>query len=163
MTDAKRNEIKNKVSAAESRNEERAEPRMIDRTGEKAVELKDKFASFAKEHPIAMVAGGLAVGIVISSFFRGSPTRKAGRAIGKRTAGLAALAAELAIAYAQQAYEASEEARRAGAEKLSELSAAAGERARSLTGDAADYASGAADAARKAGKSVRKSIRNRLS
>jgi len=162
MTEAKRNEIKKKVSAAESRNEARAEPASTDRTGNKATQAKDKFTSFAREHPIVTVAGGLAIGILVSSFFRGSPTRKAGRAIGKKTAGLAALGAELAIAFAQQAYGAAEEARRTGADKLGDLGETVGDGARGLKDDAADYATAAAAAARKTGKSALKSIRSRL-
>ena len=159
MSDAKRKQIKKKVSAAASRNESRAEPKRADRAGEKAIELKDKAASFAREHPIALVAGGLAVGILVSSFFKGSPTRKAGRAIGRKTASLAAVVADLAIAYAQQAYEAAEEARRAGSDKLG---GTVGDKARDWGEDAAEYAAGAAEAARKAGKSVGKSLRDRL-
>ncbi|MBO0750314.1 MAG: hypothetical protein J2O44_07805, partial [Porphyrobacter sp.] len=96
MTDAKRKEIKRKIAAAESRIQARVEgPSLTDRVGEKAIEAKDKFAAFAREHPIATVAGGLAVGILVSSLFRGSPTRKAGRKLGKTAASLAAIAAEL--------------------------------------------------------------------
>ena len=90
MTDAKRSNIKRKVAAAKSRNEARAEPATLaDRAGEKAVEAKDKFTSFARQHPIAIVAGGLAAGVLISGLFRGSPTRKAGRKFGRKAAGLA--------------------------------------------------------------------------
>jgi ElaB/YqjD/DUF883 family membrane-anchored ribosome-binding protein len=162
MPDTKRNEIKQKVTAAENRNEARAEPKAADSAGEKAVELKDKIGSFARQHPIAVMAGGLAVGILVSSFFRGSPTRKAGRAIGKKTAGLAAIAAELALAYAQQIYKAAEEARETGADQLGTLGETISDSARGLTEDAADYAAAAAEAARKTGKSAIKSIRSRL-
>ena len=162
MPDTKRNQIKKKVSAAKSRNVARSEPTTGDRAGEKAIEAKDRFAAFAREHPVMTVAGGLAIGILVSSLFRGSPTRKAGRVIGKKTAGLAAIAAELAVAYAQQAYEATGDARRAGADKLSGLGETVGDSARSLTGDAADYAAETAAAVSKAGKSALKSIRSRL-
>jgi hypothetical protein len=162
MPEPKRSEIRKKVKAAASRNEARAEPRSSTSVGAKSSDLKGKLASFAKEHPVATVAGGLAVGILVSSLFRGSPTRKAGRALGKKTAGLAAIATELAIAFAQQAYEAADDARRAGADKLSDLGSTVGDSARSLGGDAAEYAAGAADAARKAGKSAFQSLRSRL-
>lgn len=162
MPDTKRNQIKKKVSAAKSRNVTRAQPRSADRAGERAIEAKDKFASFAREHPVITVAGGLAVGILVSSFFRGSPTRKAGRMIGKKTAGLAAIAAELAVAFAQQAYEAADEARRTGADKLGGLGETVGDSARSLSADAVNYAGEAATAVSKAGKSAFYSLRNRL-
>ncbi len=88
MTEAKRSKIRRKVAAAESRNEARSETSLTDRAGEKAIEAKDKFAAFAKEHPIATLAGGLALGILVSGLFRGSPTRKAGRKLGSKAADL---------------------------------------------------------------------------
>jgi ElaB/YqjD/DUF883 family membrane-anchored ribosome-binding protein len=162
MPEAKRSQIKRKVSAAKTRNKARAEPTTVDRAGEKAIEAKDKFSSFARQHPVVTVAGGLAIGILVSGFFRGSPTRKAGRKLGKKTAALAAVATELAIAFAQQAYKTADEARRAGTDKLGDLSDTVGDRARSLSGDAADYAGDAAAAVGKAGRSAFQSLRNRL-
>ncbi len=162
MLDSKRSDIRQKVDAAQSRNHARAEPSPTDRAGETAVEAKDRLTSFAKEHPIALVVGGLAVGVLVSSFFRGSPTRKAGRAIGRKTAGLAAIAADLAVSYAHQAFAAAEEARMAAADKLSEIGETVSDNARSLSEDAGDYAAGAADAVRKAGKSASRSVRKRL-
>jgi len=151
MTEAKRSRIRQKVAAAESRNEARSEMSLTDRAGEKAIEAKDKFAAFAKEHPIATLAGGLALGILVSSLFRGSPTRKAGRKLGKKAAGLAALAADLAVAYATSAMEAASEAREAGAEKLGAWSE-----------DAADYVTAARDSALETGKSIGQALRDRL-
>src|SRR6478752_3857417 len=142
MAEAKRNQIRSKVAAAKSRNDSRAEsPSLSDRAGERAIEAKDKFAAFARQHPIATVAGGIAVGILVSGFFRGSPTRKAGRELGKKAASLAAIGTELAIAYAQHAMEAANEARQSGAETLG-----------SWSDEAAEYLSGASD-------SVRESVR----
>jgi hypothetical protein len=152
MTEAKRKNIKRKVTAAKSRNQARAEPpSLTDRAGGKAVEAKDKFTAFARNHPIATVAGGLAVGVLVSGLFRGSPTRKAGKKIGAKAAGLAALATELAIAYAQSAMEAAGEARESGAEKLG-----------GWTEDAADYVASARATARETGKSITQALRDRL-
>ena len=152
MAEAKRNQIKKKVAAAKSRNESRgAAPSLSERAGEKAVEAKDKFAAFARQHPIATVAGGIALGILVSGLFRGSPTRKAGKELGKRAAGLAAIGAELALAYAQQAMEAAGEAREVGAEALDGWS-----------DDAAGYMASARDTVRETGKSFAKALRQRL-
>lgn len=153
MTEAKRTNIKRKVTTAKARNQSRAAPppSLADRAGEKAVEAKDKFAAFAKQHPIATVAGGLVVGILVSGLFRGSPTRKAGKNLGKKAAGLAAIATELAVAYAQSAMEAAGEAREVGAEKLGDWSE-----------DAAGYLGNARTAARDAGKSIAQALRDRL-
>jgi hypothetical protein len=152
MTEAKRQNIKRKVTAAKSRNKARAEPSSFaDRAGKTAIEAKDKFTAFAKKHPIATVAGGLALGVLISGLFRGSPTRKAGKTIGKKAAGLAALATELAIAYGQTAMEKAGDAREVGAEKLGDWS-----------DDAAEYVASAKAAARATGKSITKALRARL-
>jgi ElaB/YqjD/DUF883 family membrane-anchored ribosome-binding protein len=152
MADAKRSNIRKKVTAAKSRNQSRAQaPSMTDRAGEKAIAAKDKFTAFAKEHPITTVAGALALGVLVSGFFRGSPTRKAGRKLGQRAAGLAALATELAVAYGQQAMEKAGEARETGAEKLGDWSE-----------DAADYVASARAAARETGRSITKALRDRL-
>jgi hypothetical protein len=152
MADAKRSNIRKRVTAAKSRNKSRAQaPSMTDRAGEKAIAAKDKFTAFAKEHPITTVAGALALGVLVSGFFRGSPTRKAGRKLGQRAAGLAALATELAVAYGQQAMEKAGEARETGAEKLGDWSE-----------DAADYVASARAAARETGRSITKALRDRL-
>jgi len=152
MAEAKRNQIRSKVAAAKSRNDSRAEsPSLSDRAGERAIAAKDKFAAFARQHPIATVAGGVAIGILVSGFFRGSPTRKAGKELGKKAAGLAAIGAELALTYAQQAMEAAGEAREAGAETVGHW-----------TEDAADYLAEARDSVRESGKSFAQALRDRL-
>jgi hypothetical protein len=163
MTEAKRTNIKRKVAVAKSRNQTRATPASLaDRAGEKAIEAKDKFTAFAKQHPIAAVVGGLAAGILVSTLFRGSPTRRAGRKLGEKAAGLAAIAAELAIAYGQQAMEKAGEARESGAETLGAWGASLGKSAQELADDAPDYVAGARDAARRTGKSITKALRARL-
>lgn len=148
MAEAKRSQIKKKVAAAKSRNQSRSESSSLT---VRAGEAKDKFTGFAREHPIATVVGGLAVGVLVSGLFRGSPTRKAGRKLGKKAMGLAAVGAELALAYAQQAMEAAGEARDAGAEKLG-----------SWSEEAADYVTTAREAARTTGKSLTQALRDRL-
>ena len=159
-SDAKRSQVKKKVAAGQARNRSKTETTttVFDRAGEAAIEAKDKFTAFAKEHPVATVAGGLAIGILISSLFKRSPTRK----VASRAAGLAAIGAELALAYAQQAMDAASEAGRAMPAKLDEL----GGTARSLGRDAASRASDAGDTAltatREAGKRLAKAIRNRV-
>lgn len=152
MAEAKRKQIRKKVTAAQDRNNARAEDQSLAaRAGDTAVAAKDKFTGFAREHPITTVVGGLAIGVLVSSLFRGSPTRKAGKKLGKKAMGLAAIGAELALAYAQQAMEAAGDVREAGAEKLG-----------SWSEDAADYVASARDSARDAGKSITKALRDRL-
>lgn len=160
MPEAKRAQLKKKVAAGESRNQDRGRTTMVDRAGEAAIEAKDKFTAFAKEHPIATVAGGIAVGILVAGLFKGP--RKAAMRGGTKAAGLAALGAELALAYAQQAMEAATEAGKAGAKHLDGF----GDTARSVGRDAAHRASDASETAlaatREAGKRLGKAIRERI-
>ena len=123
MTEAKRTQLKQKVAAAQKRNEDRGRTTIVDRAGERAIEAKDKFTAFAREHPIATVAGGLAAGILISALFKRSPTRKIGNRAAKAASGLAATGAEFALGYALQAWEAANEAGRASDVGEKELSA----------------------------------------
>ena len=162
MTEAKRKTLKQKVAAGQARHQDMGRTTIVDRAGERAIEAKDKFVAFAKEHPIATVAGGLAIGVLISGLFKRSPTRKAAG----KAAGLAAIGAELAMAYAQQALAAANEAGRTGADKLGDLGETIGSSARHLGRDAADKAGDlgetARTAARDAGTRLGKALRNRI-
>jgi len=94
--------------------------------------------------------------------FKRSPTRK----LGNRAAGLAAIGAEFALAYAQQALEAANEAGRAGASKLEDLGETLGSSARSAGKAGAERAGDLSEAARAlsrdAGKKLSKAIRTRF-
>src|SRR5687767_5699469 len=73
MADAKRKTLKQKVEAGQARNRAKTEntTTIFDRAGEAALEAKDQFTAFAKKHPIATVAGGVAIGILIAGLFKG--------------------------------------------------------------------------------------------
>ena len=162
MPEAKRTQLKKKVAAGQARNKAKTEntTTVFDRAGEAAIEAKDKFTAFAKEHPIATVAGGVALGVLIAGLFK-APRRAAMKG-GSKAAGLAAIGAELALAYAQQAMEAAGEAGKAGAKRLDGF----GDTARSVGQDAAHRASDAGETAmavtREAGKRLSKAIRTRI-
>jgi ElaB/YqjD/DUF883 family membrane-anchored ribosome-binding protein len=164
MTEAKRTQLKRKVAAGQARNKAKTESTttIFDRAGEAAIEAKDKFTAFAKEHPITTVAGGLAIGILISGLFKRSPTRKVAGKAAKRASKMAAIGAELALAYAQQAMEAASEAGKASATRLDGL----GDAARSAGKNAAHRAGDARDAAlavtTEAGRRLGKAIRSRI-
>jgi hypothetical protein len=162
MTDAKRAQLKQKIAAGEARHRDLGRTTIVDRAGEAAIEAKDKFVAFAKEHPVATVAGGLAIGILISGLFKRSPTRRLGSRAGKAAAGVAALGAEFALAYAQQAMDAANAAGREGAHKLGELGDTVGSTARSTGRATADRAGELADAAREAGARLGKALRSRI-
>jgi hypothetical protein len=166
MTDANRQQLRNKVAAGEARNRDLGRTTIVDRAGEAAIEAKDRFVGFAKEHPIATVAGGLALGVLVSSLFKRSPTRKLGNAAAKRAGTIAALGAEFALAYAQQAMTMANEAGREGAHKLGELGETVGSSARSTGRAAVDRAGDLTEAARlvtrETGKRLGKALRNRI-
>lgn len=162
MTDAKRKQIKDKIAAGEERLASRAED-LSSRIGERAIEAKDGFTRFAKEHPVATVAGGLALGVLVSALFKRSPTRRVANKAGTRAAGLAALGAELAMAYAQQAMTAAGDAKRAGAERLHDLEGPLSDTAHSLRRGASRQAGKANDSARAAshlaGEAITRALR----
>jgi RNA 3'-terminal phosphate cyclase len=180
MTDEKRKQLKDKVAAGEARHRDLGRTTFVDRAGETAIEAKDKFVAFVKEHPIATVTGAVALGVLVSGLFKRSPTRKAGARASAKAASLATIGAELALAYAQQAMAAASDVSRAGADKLGDLGSSArhlshdaadklseiGSSARHLGHDAADRAGDlgatAKSAARDASRRFSKALRNRI-
>lgn len=166
MTEARRQTLKSKVAAGQARNRDLGRTTIVDRASEAAIEAKDRFVDFAKAHPIATVAGGVALGILVSGLFKRSPTRKLGGKAAKRAGAIAALGAEFALAYAQQAMTAANEAGRDGAHKLGELGETVGSTARSTGRAAADRAGELTDAARVAtrdvGQRIGKALRSRI-
>ena len=94
-----------------------------ERTARLAGDSAEAVRGVIQDHPLAVVAGGIALGVLIGRLL---PTRKEPRsltgALGKRAAELATLGAELAIAYASKAAEAGRE----GAEKLEDAGATLG-------------------------------------
>lgn len=167
MNDQKRQKIESRIVAAQARNAARErtiweDAGLMEHVGDIAADAKDRFTQFAREHPVAVVAGGLVAGILVSALFKGSPTRK----LGGKAAGLAAIGTELALAYAHRAMVAAEETGRVGAENLDDLGDSIGDTARGVRRDAGYLASGASDnariAARKAGKRLGRALRHRL-
>jgi ElaB/YqjD/DUF883 family membrane-anchored ribosome-binding protein len=165
VSNAKRKDIKERIEAGTARNTERART-----LAERADAARSQAVEFARAHPLALIAGGLALGIAISALFPRSPTRKIGKQVGKkmgsRAASLAALASEFAILYGERALEAAQEARRTGQDRIEDFGDAAGDRARRLKREAAHVAGSASDGARAftrdAGKKVSRAIRDRL-
>ena len=164
MDDATRERIKQKVETAEARVKARQEPDFLDRAGERAIETKDRFTSFAREHPLTTVAGALAIGVLISGMFRNSPTRK----LGRRAADAAATGAEKAVAYLQHALEAAEQTASGigerGTRRLDHLGDSIGDIGRNLKRDGAAWADEAADTAHKVrhdlSRRARKTVRD---
>ncbi len=112
MTDQKRDAIKQRIADAQSRDAARTQPTLGEKIEDTALEAKDRFVEFAKEHPVATVAGGLVVGIAIAAMFKAP--RRAAKLGGARAAGLAAIGSEIALGFATQMLENAQEAGRTG-------------------------------------------------
>jgi broad specificity phosphatase PhoE len=107
MSDENREQLRERIEAAEARQAER----------ERAAQASaaDRLTSIAREHPVLLIAGGLAIGAVLSTLVPKSPTRK----LSKNALGFLGTIAELGIAYGRQAMEAAEEAGQNGMARLS--------------------------------------------
>lgn len=167
MTEAKREEIKGKVAAAEARQlmrgpVEAPSHTLLERAGESAIEAKDKAAEFVKKHPVASVAGAIALGVLISGLFRNSPTRKAGRKAGVKAAGLAAIGAEFAKNYALKAWDAAGTAKEEHRHDFDELGTNLRKRGRHLQDRASHLAHDASERAHSYSDRARKAVRRRL-
>jgi hypothetical protein len=78
----------------------------------------DRLTTLAREHPLLLIAGGLAVGVAISTLIPKSPTRR----WGKQAFGFVAMLAELGASYGREAIGHAGDAGRSGKERLGELS-----------------------------------------
>lgn len=159
MPDSKRNQLKERINAGEAYREERARP-LSDRIGERAIEAKDSFTSFAKEHPVTTIVGGVAIGALVAMMFR-TPRHAASKA-GTQASALAALGAKLAMDYAQQAMHAAGDAGRAGVHGLESLGDSAESATRGLRRSASRSAHDTGSAARHAAHEARSAIRKAL-
>lgn len=158
----KRQEIKDRISAAQTRNDTREGASITEVLGEKAAAARDNFTAFAREHPVATVAGGIAVGVLISAMFRNSPTRRAGRYAGGKAAGLAALGSEIAVAFAHQVMESTASARTASADLAHDVGDKLGATARRVRHEAGTRAESATDTARTTARDIGKSLARSL-
>lgn len=158
----KRQKIKDRINAAQTRNDARESASIAEMVGEKAAAARDNFTAFAREHPVATVAGGIAVGVLISAMFKNSPTRRAGRYAGGKAAGLAALGSEMAIAFAHQVMETTANARHTGADIAHDVSDKLGSTARRVRDEAGSRAESVTDTARNTARDIGKSLARSL-
>ena len=136
----KREQLRARIEAGEKRNVERS-------FADQAKEAADSAVDFAKKHPIATVAGAVAIGLAI-----GAMTSR-GRQLGRRGGSLAAYAADAALAYGLSMVE-------GAGDKFEDYSDAAGTQARRLKRDAGYRADALGDVLRSSGrKASRKSSR----
>ncbi|OYX65121.1 MAG: hypothetical protein B7Y88_10675 [Sphingomonadales bacterium 32-64-17] len=156
MSDDKRAALKERIEAAQGSEATRRARKLGESAKAGAVEAKDKFTAFAKEHPVTTVAGGVVAGVLIASLFK-TPRRAAART-GAKAAGLAAMGSELAMGFLAELRENAGHAGEEGKRKLADLSDSAGDTARRMRREAKYRAGSAGDDARIAGREVGKSI-----
>ncbi|MGX7952538.1 hypothetical protein ACWPM1_08220 [Tsuneonella sp. HG249] len=153
---AKRTELKDKVDAAQKRNQARSEDRSL---GDYARDAGSSATSFVKEHPITTVVGGLALGVLIASVVPG-PGRRLRKKASARSAVLAGALADLAITYGSQLLEGAEKAASTGRDRLGDLGSSIGDGARSAGRDASSAAGKAGDSASEIGKAAMRTLKD---
>jgi hypothetical protein len=161
VTDSKRQQLKAKVAKGQARLRERQT------WAERAAQARDTALDLARDHPLLVVAGGLALGFLVSTLFKRSPTRKLAGEVaeqaerGARKGGrLVWMAAEFALPFVQQALVSATETGRTGRDKLGDFGEAAGDRARKLGREATSRAEDTLEAARGAGRRFAKAVRH---
>jgi hypothetical protein len=110
MDDEKREALRERIEAAEAR-------QLAREREDRASGATDRLTSVARQHPLLLIAGGLAIGVALSTLIPRSPTRR----MSKNAIGFLATIAELGIAYGRQAMEAAEEARHEGMARFGRL------------------------------------------
>jgi hypothetical protein len=83
----------------------------------RAADARDRLTTLAREHPLLVIAGGVAIGVAISALIPRSPTRR----LSRNAIGFLAMVTELGVSYSRQALEGGGDAGRAGKDKLAEL------------------------------------------
>ncbi len=147
MTDeATRDALRAKIDAGEKRNAERS-------LAERASDAGDSVTQFAKDHPVAAIAAGVTIGVIVAGIFnRGKVARGASR--------MGSYASELGTAYGLSMLDAA----RSGKDSLEDFGDTLEDRARATRRGAASQASFVADAAhmlkRRASRTASRSARD---
>lgn len=136
----KRAELREKIEAAEARNEQRT-------LADQAKAAQQTATDFVKAHPLATVAGALAVGATIAAIVPG-PGRRLRKKAAKRGSALASALAELGIAYGAQLLDNATQAAHIGQDRLEDIGDTIGDNARSARREAGYLAGEASDTAR---------------
>lgn len=114
MSDAKRMELRQRIEAGKAR--------QVERSGlaQGAAAARDRLSSVAREHPLMLIAGGLAIGVALSTLLPRSPTRRLSKSAVSMIAGIA----ELGILYGRQAMDAADGASEPTRERLGHIGGA---------------------------------------
>jgi len=144
----KREELKNRIEAGQQRHANRT-------VGDYAREARDTATAFVKDHPVATVVGGLAIGVIIASMVPG-PGRRMRKQATRRGSALAAMAAEIGLAYGASLIDGLGTAARAGGDRLEDLGDVIGDSAHDLRRKASLQGSAASEGARRLTREVGK-------
>ena len=164
MTDDKRAALKERIEAAQDSETARRAKKLGDSAMAGAAEAKDKFTAFAKEHPVATVAGGLVAGMLIASLFK-TPRQAAVRAAsatGTKAAGLAAVGSEIALGFLSELRTNAGIAGEQGKRRLADLGDNVGDSARRARREVSYRAGNVGDTARIAGREAGKTVMRAL-
>lgn len=144
----KREELKSRIEAGEQRHANRT-------VGDYARDARDSATAFVKEHPVATVVGGVAIGVIVASMVPG-PGRRMRKKAAKRGSALAAMVAELGLAYGTTLLDNLGSAARTGGDRIEDLGDAIGDSARDLRRQASIQGSAASETARRLTRDVGK-------
>lgn len=146
--EAKREELKNRIEAGQQRHANRT-------VGDYAREARDTATAFVKEHPVATVVGGLAIGVIVASMVPG-PGRRMRKKATRRGSALAAMAAEIGMAYGASLIDSLGAAARASGDRIEDFGDAIGDGARDLRRQASFQGGAAGEGARRLTRDVGK-------
>ncbi len=133
----KRRQLRDKIAAGEQRNAERT-------FADQARDAAEAATGFVKRHPLATIAGGITLGLIIGALTR--PGRRLTSRVGRRSGALAALAADAALAYGLRMLDGANDLARTAGDRFEDLGDSVGTQARGLRRDAAYRADIASDA-----------------
>ncbi|MXO68301.1 hypothetical protein GRI72_05605 [Altererythrobacter marinus] len=152
----KSEELKNRIEAGQQRHANRS-------MGDYAREARDTATAFVKDHPIATVAGGLALGVIIASIVPGPGRRMRKKAV-RRGSAMAAILAEMGAAYGASLLDNLGSAARTGGDRLEDIGDSIGDSARDFRREVGSQRDAARETVRRltrdAGKRTGRTVRD---
>ncbi|MXP09652.1 hypothetical protein [Pseudoblastomonas halimionae] len=157
VSDEKRQRIREKIAASQERLERDA---IAERENEseyavKARELGNSAKSFAKDHPVLTVAGGLAAGALIAALIK----PKTARALGKKALTFGAVAAEGAMLYGNRALDSAGDAGSEARDRIEDLGESVASSAGDLAREAERFGQAALENARETTRALFEKVR----
>lgn len=150
--DEKREVLRDKIVAAKERLAERS-------LTDYARDARDNATGFVREHPIGTVGAALALGVVLAAIIPGPGQRlrkKVTKQVSNRASPLAAMAAEMGLAYASGFLDIAGSAARTGQDKLEDIGDSIGDTTRKVRRETKHRVSKATDDAASLTRKVKK-------